>query len=85
MATFRAFDPSMKGRIESAQLCTVALVNEEDLKRLDIVLCRIRKKKYFYSITVSKEVEYQIGNNLGHINGWTTFKSIFGELAKVEP
>ena len=27
---------------------------------------------------------YQIGNNIGRINGWITFTSIYGKLVNIE-
>jgi len=75
---------SMKGKIESGQLCTVSPVNEADLKKGDIVLCKVRGTQYLHFIKAIQGKRYQIGNNQGRINGWITFNSIFGKLVKVE-
>lgn len=60
---------SMKGKIESGQLCTVRPVTEEDLKKGDIVLCKVNSSDYLHLIKAVQGKRFQIGNNLGRING----------------
>ncbi len=86
---FRPRGHSMKGRIESGQLCTVEPVDTKTLKVDDIVLCRVRGNEYLHLIKAIKGTgfggkQFQIGNNKGHINGWVGPNSIFGKLSKVE-
>jgi len=83
--SFRPRGGSMKGKIESGQLCTVAPVKEEDIKKGDIVLCKVNGNEYLHLIMAVQGKRYQIGNNLGRINGWVTFNCIYGKLVKVEP
>lgn len=87
--SFRPRGHSMKGRIESGQLCTVEPVDTETLKVDDIVLCRVGGKEYLHLVKAIKGTgfngtRFQIGNNKGHINGWVGPNAIFGKLSKVE-
>jgi hypothetical protein len=84
IVTFRPRGGSMKGKIESGQLCTVAPVLEEDLKKRDIVLCKVNGNQYLHLIKAKQAKRFQIGNNIGRINGWITYNSIYGKLMKVE-
>jgi hypothetical protein len=82
--SFRPRGGSMKGKIESGQLCTVEPVQEADLKKGDIVLCKVNGSQYLHLIKAVNGKRYQIGNNIGRINGWITFSSIYGKLTNVE-
>jgi hypothetical protein len=81
---FRPRGNSMSGKIESGQLCTVRPVDPQTLKVGDIVLCKVRGKEYLHLIKAIQGPRFQIGNNRGYINGWTTAGSIFGRCTKVE-
>ena len=83
--SFRPRGGSMKGKIKSGQLCTVSPVEESELKKGDIVLCKVNGTEYLHLIKAIQGNRYQIGNNLGRINGWVLFNSIYGKLIKVEP
>lgn len=83
--TFRPRGSSMSGLIESGQLCTVAPVDPKTLRKGDIVLCKVHGKQYLHLIKAKQCGSFQIGNNRGHINGWTGSRSIYGKLIKVEP
>ena len=74
----------MKGKIDSGQLCTVEPVEEDELTKGDIVLCKVNGIEYLHLIKAIQGKRYQIGNNRGGINGWITFNSIYGKLIKVE-
>lgn len=83
--SFRPRGHSMSGKIESGQLCTVAPVtNYADLRKGDIVLCKVGGSEYLHLIKAIQGARFQIGNNRGRINGWIGANSIFGELIKVE-
>lgn len=82
--SFRPRGNSMKGKIESGQLCTVKPVKEEELSKGDIVLCKVNGNEYLHLIKAIQGKRFQIGNNIGRINGWITFNSIYGKLVKVE-
>lgn len=81
---FRPRGHSMKGKISSGQLCTVAPIEPDDLKVGDIVLCKVRGSQYLHLIKAKQANRFQIGNNRGRINGWIGQSSIFGKLINVE-
>jgi hypothetical protein len=83
--SFRPRGHSMKGKIESGQLCTVEPVTDfESLQKGDIVLCKINGAEYLHLIKAINGVRFQIGNNRGRINGWVGINAIFGKLVKIE-
>ncbi len=82
--SFRPRGSSMKGRIESGDLCTVAPVDCSTLSVGDIVLCRVRGAEYLHLIKSISGERFQIGNNRGRINGWIGANGIFGKCIRVE-
>jgi hypothetical protein len=80
---FRPRGHSMRGKIESGQLCTVEPVTGE-LQVGDIVLCKVRGAEYLHLIKAIQGQRYQIGNNKGHVNGWIGRNGIFGKCVRVE-
>lgn len=83
--SFRPRGHSMKGKIESGQLCTVEPVTDfESLKKGDIVLCKVNGSEYLHLIKAIQGARFQIGNNRGRINGWVGANSIFGKCIKIE-
>lgn len=82
---FRPRGHSMKGKIESGQLCTVEPVADiESLWKGDIVLCKVNGAEYLHLIKAIQGKRFQIGNNRGRINGWVGANSIFGKCVKIE-
>jgi len=81
---FRPRGHSMKGKINSGQLVTVEPLQERELKKGDIVLCKVRSYQYLHLIKAIRGPQYQIGNNIGGINGWIGTNAIFGICTKVE-
>lgn len=81
--SFRPRGNSMKGKIESGQLCTVAPADADDLTKGDIVLCKVNGREYLHLIKAVQGKRYQIGNNIGRINGWVSANSIYGKLLSV--
>jgi hypothetical protein len=75
---------SMKGKIESGQLCTVEPIEASALRVGDVVLCKVRGREYLHLIKAIQVPRFQIGNNRGRINGWITAGSIFGRCVQVE-
>jgi SOS-response transcriptional repressor LexA len=74
---------SMIGRIESGQLITISPAKASDLKTGDIAFCRVNGHYYVHLVkAVGQDGRLQIGNNHGHINGWT--KAVYGKVTKVE-
>lgn len=82
---FRPRGHSMKGKIESGQLCTVEPINDfNELEKGDIVLCKVNGSQYLHLIKAIQGSRYQIGNNRGRINGWVGTNAIFGKCVKIE-
>ena len=83
--SFRPRGHSMKGKIESGQLCTVKPIeNIETLQKGDIVLCKVNGNEYLHLIKAIQGPRFQIGNNRGRINGWISANSIFGICTRIE-
>lgn len=82
---FRPHGASMKGRIESGQLCTVAPVNPQTLAVGDIVLCKVKGNDYLHLIKALRGARFQIGNNRGGINGWIGASAIYGKCIRIDP
>jgi len=77
---FRPRGNSMSNKIMSGQLCVVMPVSKlSQLNIGDIVLCKVHGKIYFHLITAIQENRFQISNNHGHINGWTSLSNIYGK------
>jgi len=68
--SFRPRGASMKGRIESGHLCTVAPVDCSTLSVGDIVLCKVHGAEYLHIVKAISGQRFQIGNNRGGIDGW---------------
>jgi hypothetical protein len=82
---FRPRGNSMKGKIESGQLCTVQpIIEYDELKSGDIVLCKVKGNQYLHLIKSIKGNQFKISNNKGYINGIISSNSIFGKCIKIE-
>jgi hypothetical protein len=75
---------SMRGKIDSGQLCTVEPVDPATLSVGDIVLCKVNGREYLHLIKAIQGGRFQIGNNRGRINGWVSASCIFGRCIRVE-
>lgn len=83
--SFRPRGHSMRGKIESGQLCTVAPVADyAALQKGDIVLCKVNGNEYLHLIKAIQGLRFQIGNNRGRINGWVGTNAIFGKCINIE-
>ena len=82
---FRPRGQSMRGKVPSGALCTVAPIGDPArLEVGEIVLCTVRGAQYLHLIKAIRDGQYLIGNNRGGINGWITADSIHGRLIAVE-
>jgi hypothetical protein len=81
---FRPRGGSMRGKIESGQLCTVEPVDPATVSVGDIVLCKVNGREYLHLVKAVQGGRFQIGNNRGRINGWVSASSVFGRCVKVE-
>ena len=81
--SFRPRGNSMEPRVKSGQLCTVQ--PGRDPEPGDVVLCHVAGKDYLHLVKAVDKANsrYQIGNNKGHINGWTSRDKIYGILISV--
>ena len=84
LVQFRPRGNSMKGKINSGQLVTVEPIRDIILKKGDIVLCRVNGSQYLHLIKAIQGERYQIGNNIGRINGWIGINSIYGICTEVK-
>lgn len=80
---FRPRGNSMSGRIESGQLVTVVPLDDNEVKKGDIVLCTVKGKDYLHIVKAVKNDRYQIGNNKGLINGWIGRNQIHGKVDSI--
>jgi len=82
---FRPRGNSMRPRIESGQLVTVAPCALGEAQVGDIVLCKVDGKQWLHLVhAIGADGRYQIGNNRGHINGWATPDNVFGIVTGIE-
>jgi hypothetical protein len=73
---------SMTPKIKHRQPVTLEPATWEDVKKGDIVYCKVKGNYYTHLVkgTCSKR-GCLIGNNHGHINGWT--KQIYGKVTEI--
>jgi hypothetical protein len=94
--SFRPRGSSMVPIIKSGQLVTVApLSHSREPGRGDVVLCHVAGKDYLHKIISAEGIQtagggvflgqrFQIGNNRGYINGWTSREKVYGLVVSVE-
>ena len=70
---------SMTPKINSGDYIFVS-PDIDNIKKDDIVFCKVKGKYFVHLITAVGKNRYQIGNNHGHVNGWTSKKNIFGKV-----
>ena len=68
----------MTGKVNSGQLVTVEPVGATELQKGDVVLCKVNGNQYLHLIKAIQGNRFQIGNNLGKINGWINKSAIYG-------
>lgn len=88
---FRPRGNSMTGLVNDGDLVIVSPMKTVDGKPSpnslfltdgSIVLCRVAGNQYLHLVKACRHPLYQIGNNKGHINGWTHIDKIYGILTK---
>jgi len=81
---FRPRGNSMKGKIDSGQLCTVVPTTAEEVEVGDIVLCKVNGNQYLHLVKARQGQRFQIGNNRGRINGWIGANGIYGKCIRIK-
>lgn len=79
---------SMLPLLKSNQPVSLEPITENsNLAVKDIVFCKVKGTYYTHLIsavrTRNNQVEYQISNNHGFVNGWIKRKNIFGRVVKI--
>lgn len=74
---------SMRGRIESGQLVTLAPVDPADVRPDDVVLVAWKGGFLLHLVKEVKDGQLLIGNNLGRVNGWVEFEAVLGRVTGV--
>lgn len=82
IVSFRPRGNSMSPKIESGQLVTVEPTHTISIG--DIVLCKVNGQQYLHIVKAINGDRFQIGNNKGKINGWTTKNQIYGVCTKID-
>ena len=72
--------PILKSR--QAVICE-PVTDETVLSKKDIVLCKVNGRFYLHLIHAIKGDTYLIGNNHGHMNGWTPRRNVFGRVVEI--
>jgi hypothetical protein len=80
----RPFGGSLRGRIESGQLVTLAPVDPASLQVGDVVLVRWLGNYLRYLVKEINSAQFLIGNNLGKINGWVAATAVQGKVIAIE-
>ena len=74
---------SMRGRIESGQLVTLAPVDPAAVTVDDVVLVARRGGFLLHIVKEAKDDQLLIGNNVGKINGWVPRSAVVGKVVAV--
>lgn len=76
---------SMTPILKSGQPVIVEpVVEETELKKKDIVLCKVKGHYYLHLIhSIRNGKSFLIGNNHGHMNGWVSRSQIYGIVREI--
>jgi len=73
---------SMVPKIKHRQPVIIAPCKWEDVEKGDIVYCKVRGRIYTHLVKAKSDSKgCLIGNNRGHINGWT--KQVYGKVINI--
>ena len=72
--------PILKSR--QAVICE-PVTDETILSKKDIVLCKVNGRCYLHLIHGIRDDSFLIGNNHGHMNGWTNRRNVFGKVVEI--
>ena len=82
-AHVRPMGGSMRGRIKSGQLVTIAPVDPSAVDVDDVVLVKWRAGYLLHLVKQRRDGRFLIGNNIGRINGWVGAEAIKGKVVRV--
>lgn len=74
---------SMTPLIRSGQSVLLGPIGERELEVGEIVLAKVKGSVFLHKVTALDGERVQIGNNHGHINGWTVRRKVFGRVLLV--
>ncbi len=78
----------MTGRINDSDLVTIAPCRAQNLEAGDIVLARVRGRRFshlvLHLIHEREENKFLIGSNHGRLDGWIGIDDIFGNVSAIE-
>lgn len=80
----RPFGGSMRGRIESGQLVTLAPVVRSDICVGDVVLVQWKNNYLLHLVLQMEQERLLIGNNIGKVNGWVSVEALRGKVVAIE-
>jgi hypothetical protein len=80
----RPIGGSMRGRIESGRLVTLAPVNPGEVEADDVVLVAWKGSFLLHLVKEVRDSKLLIGNNLGKENGWVEASAVLGRVVAVE-
>ena len=80
----RPIGGSMRGRIESGQLVTLAPVAPGEIAAGDAVFVRWKGTFLLHLVKEVSDDRVLIGNNLGKNNGWVFLRDVLGKVVAVE-
>lgn len=73
---------SMTPILQSRQPVRLAPCKWQDCKPGDIVYCKVKGNLYTHKVLAKNDKKgVQIGNNHGHVNGWT--KNVYGKVIEI--
>jgi hypothetical protein len=84
LAKVRPSGGSMRGRIESGQLVTIAPAAAADLHVDDVVFVHWKGNYLLHLVKAIEPGRFLIGNNIGKVNGWVASDAIIGKVIAVE-
>jgi hypothetical protein len=84
VADHREGGNSMTPIIKHRQPVTLEPVDTDKLEKGDIVLVKVRGAVYTHLVLATRGDEVQIGNNHGHVNGWTKRSNVFGIVTEID-
>lgn len=69
--------------IKSGQHVLLGPINERELEVGEVVLVKVKGSVYLHKVTALDGERVQIGNNQGHVNGWTIRRKVYGRVLSV--